>query len=271
MHNQLPLINSKQMAEFAARGFLRVDEIVPLDLCAEAVEFMKGNQNHNWKTGNGRPLDETFAADTVMGRIHRLPAVRGVIESLVGPNPRYDHHFPHRIAANTHVGANLHQDSEIDTRTNAFDIQISLFAEDTPPEMGGTLFVPGSHFRQVHESQVSRYQNIVGQVQAVCKAGTMFFWHHNIWHSARSNHTDRDRYMFKVRLNPTVPQVRLWDTSDLQDPEVIKILTQTLAWHGQEQRIEEIQRLKFWRYLTGDPTFDHGLALGRIENVPQPA
>ena len=261
-------INSKKMAEFAAMGFLQVDEIVPKDLCEEAVEQMRANPHHSWQERNGVPLDEYWPEDSVFGKIFRLPRVRGIIESLVGPNPRYDHHFPHRVMANSKKGANLHQDSEIDTRTEAFDIQISLFAEDTPAEMGGTLFVPGSQFRQVHESQIGRYQNIVGQVQAVCKAGTMFFWHHNVWHAARSNHTDRDRYMFKLRLNPTVRQLRLWNTDDLDDPEVVGILMQPIKWHGQESRIEQIQRIKFWRHLTGNPTFDHAYWLTRLENNP---
>ncbi|MGH7142544.1 MAG: phytanoyl-CoA dioxygenase family protein [Planctomycetota bacterium] len=271
MSDQPILLNSKQMAEFAARGFIRLDEIVPRDRCEAAIEYMRANQHHDWKQGNGKPFDEIFPADSLMGGIFRLPKFRGAIESLVGPHPRYDHHFPHRVGPNTHVGANLHQDSEIDTRTRAFDIQFSFFPDDTPVEMGGTLFVPGSQFRQVHESQLSRYQNIVGQVQAVCKAGTVFFWHHNIWHSARSNHTPRERFMFKVRLNPTVPQVRLWDTADLDDPAVQKTLFKPVPWHGQEGRIEEIQRIKFWRYLTGNPTYDHALWLGRLENDPQPA
>ena len=77
-----------------------------------------------------------------------------------------------------------------------------FFPEDTPLESGGTLLCRGTQFRRVHEAEIKRYQNIIGQVQAVCEAGTMFFWHTNIWHSARSNFTDRDRYMFKLRLNP---------------------------------------------------------------------
>ena len=36
-----------------------------------------------------------------------------------------------------------------------------------------------------------------------------------VFHGAGVNHADRVRYMFKIRINPTVPQVRLWDTSDL--------------------------------------------------------
>ena len=180
-----------------------------------------------------------------------------IIHSLVGPDPRYDHHAAHLTPAHTRKGANLHQDAEYDVRRNHFDIQISFFPEDTPAESGGTLFLPGSQFRRVYESTTRRYQDVLGQVQAICDAGTMFFWHTNVWHAARSNQTDRDRYMFKLRLNPTVRQQRLWNTADLDDPDTRTDIGKTLGghipWHGQRHRIEVMNRIRLWRYLAGDP------------------
>lgn len=207
--------------------------------------------------------------NSAIGKVFRLPVIKGMIQSLIGPKPRYDHHWPHLTKAHSKVGENLHQDAEYDPRFESFDIQISFFPADVPLEMGGTLFIPGSHFRRVHESSVRRYQNIVGQIQCVCKAGTIIVWHHNIWHSARSNHTDKDRYMFKVRLNPTTRQQLLWDTSDLQDPEIITILKNNHKWHGVTTRTEEMNRVKLWRSLTNQPDFDlPGWYWSRITNNP---
>ena len=42
----------------------------------------------------------------------------------------------------------MHGDSIIDTRMQSFDVQLMYFPHDVPLEMGGTLVVPGSHFRQ---------------------------------------------------------------------------------------------------------------------------
>ena len=85
--------------------------------------------------------------------------------------------------------------------------------------MGGTRYVPGTHLRIVSESAIARYQNIRGQQHVVCPAGTLIFMHHGIWHGGGVNRSDEVRYMFKIRLNPSVPQVRLWDTSDLSDED----------------------------------------------------
>ena len=65
------LLNSKKMAEFAALGFIQVDQIVPEELCAEAVAHMRANSHHDWQKLNGVPLDEYWPEDHIFGRILR--------------------------------------------------------------------------------------------------------------------------------------------------------------------------------------------------------
>ena len=40
--------------------------------------------------------------------------------------------------------------------------------------MGGTRYIPGSHFRMVNEFAIARYHNR-GQKHVVCPAGTVYF------------------------------------------------------------------------------------------------
>ncbi len=75
--------------------------------------------------------------------------------------------------------------------------------------------MPGSHLRRVRSSGLDRYQHIVGEQQFSGPAGTVVVFHHGLWHAGQPNPGDGDRWMHKVRLNPTVPQVRLWNTDDL--------------------------------------------------------
>ena len=166
----------------------------------------------------------------------------------------------------------MHQDSVIDFRENYFDIQLSFFPVDTPDEMGGTFLVPGSHFRNVRTGEIRGYQHIKGKIWATCPAGTMYVWNTRVWHGARSNHTDQDRYMYKLRLNPSKPQVRLFDTSDLDDPEIGKILSTNHGWEGNEMRYELMQRIKQWRFVSDQPDYDVGERfLRRIEYNPATA
>ena len=134
--------------------------------------------------------------------------------------------------------------------------------------MGGTLILPGSQYRRINEMDIARYQNFVGQIQTVCKAGTLLIVHHGIWHCGRQNKSNQKRYMFKVRLNPTVRQLRLWNTDDLTDDvtkpqqifggsqkvnDVQGILDTREPWfENGDGRLEIINRIKQWRFLTGD-------------------
>ena len=258
------LLNTRQMARFTADGFLRFDNLVPAELNEAVCAQFEGGLPRNKA---GTPLAEIWQ-DSPIGEVFRLPEIQGITRSLVGPDPLYDHHAIHKVNAGKEQSQIWHADAIIDLRVH-FDIQFFYFAHDTPREMGGTAFLPGSHFRRISESDIARYQNFKGQMTMVCEAGTVAVAHHGIWHCAQPNLTDKMRYMFKLRLNPTVKQTRLWDTSDLDDPEVIKTLNINHEWYGNEVRLEYVNRIKFWRFLTGDDEFDMSYWLSRLENLPE--
>lgn len=196
----------------------------------------------------------------------RLPAVQGLVTSLVGPNPTLDHVAIHTNPAGHPGGQQWHSDDPAFDARPGFDVQLYYFPHDTTLEMGGTLFLPGSHTRQVDEFGIGRYLNIRGQTQVVCPAGTVIATHHAIWHcGARPNTTDQDRHVVKVRLNRTGRQHRCWDTADLGSLEVAIRLATPPVWLDHEGNLDHLQRIRLWQHLTGDPTFDtfQGIA-GRL-------
>ena len=307
-------LNSREMAEFAAEGLLRFDGIVPdvinQQFLAEAgsVDTPNGEKGSNRtikSLGNlmahsrlpevtpGTALNTAYKKTTALGELVRLPVVRGAVESLVGPESLVDHHFLHLALPSSYYKAagipqrtqHTHQDSTIDPR-RAFDIQLFYFPHEVGLDMGGTRYVPGTHLRIVSESAIARYQNIRGQQHVVCPAGTLILMHHGVWHGGGINRTGEARYMFKIRLNPSIPQVRLWDTSDLsardfeQRPiffrkeatnpnDIASLLTRPQPWfEGDTGRLEYINRIRFWRYLLGDENFDADYWVTRIENEP---
>ena len=261
------LISSKEMAHFVASGYLKFEDMVPPDLCAACREEMETNSGY---LAVGTPFEETWPTGTALGDAFRLPRVRGLIQSLVGPDPLYDHHAAHLVKARTTRGPDMHQDSVIDFREDYFDIQLSFFPADTPDEMGGTFLVPGSHFRNVRTGEIRGYQHVVGKIWASCPAGTIYVWNTRVWHGSRSNHTDQDRYMYKLRLNPVRPQVRLFDTTDLGNPEIGSILSTNHGWESNDHRYELMKRVELWRFVSGQPDFDVGERfLRRREYQPQ--
>ena len=258
------LLNTKQMAQFVADGLLRFDELVPDELNRAACAEMEAGV---LRGKAGVPMDELWQ-DLAIGQVIRLPAIQGLINSLVGPGSLYDHHAVHTVNANHDHGQIWHADAIIDTRMH-FDVQFFYFAHDTPREMGGTMFLPGSQYRRVSESDIARYQNFLGQMPMVCKAGTVAVAHHGIWHCAQPNLTDNKRYMFKLRLNPTVRQKKLWNTDDIDDAEIPGLLNANHRWYGNEVRLEAVNRIKMWRFMTGDDNFDLSYWLSRLENAPE--
>ena len=281
MVDQARLLNSRQMASFAARGFLRFEGLVPPELNERAMREIDGGVP---SLPAGTPFAGCYLPPSALGEILRLPQIEGLIYSLVGPDPLFDHHYVHVREPREEAAQHLHGDSTIDLRLH-FDLQLMYFPHAVPLEMGGTLLVPGSHFRRINESDVGRYQNIAGQIPMVCPAGTILVLHHGIWHCGRQNVSGRRRYMFKVRLNPTVRQLRLWNTADLDasvgqprpifskdtpTDDIQAILSSFEPWfEGGNGRLEILNRIKFWRFLTGDKNFDAHYWLTRLENIPE--
>ncbi len=273
------LLSSLQMAEFVARGFIRFDRLVPDEINRAALREMEEGLP---RIPTGTPLSECYPPPSAIGEMLRMPEVEGIIQSLIGREPDFDHHAIHIRRPRERYSQHLHGDSIIDTRMQ-FDIQLMYFPHDVPPEMGGTLLVPGSHFRRINESDIARYQNLRGQISFVGEAGTLLAAHHGIWHCGRQNRTDRVRTMLKVRLNPREKQVRLWNTDDLdawehrplfswmgqEANDVISVLARPEPWFELATgRLEIVNRIRLWRFLIGDDQFDIDYWLTRLENAP---
>ncbi|MEU9064595.1 phytanoyl-CoA dioxygenase family protein [Streptomyces sp. NPDC048430] len=260
------LLSSVQMAQFVARGSLRLDAVVPAELNAEAMATVTLGPHVPY----GTPLSKAYPDDSLARKLLDVPEVAGALRSLVGPDPTVDHDAVHIREPRGGAAQSLHADAIIDVRPDAFDVQLMYYPQEVTLEMGGTLSVPGSHLRRVNETDTGRYQNLLGQDRLVCPAGTVVFVHHGIWHGGRRNESDTARYMFKIRFNPTVRQQRLWDTTDLDAPEVLAALGETFPWYEQATgRLELYNRSLLWRELTGDDGFDLDYWVTRTANRPQ--
>jgi hypothetical protein len=289
------LLTTTQMASFVARGFLRLDGVVPDDINHQAIEELP-RLFRSWLNElrpdattasvddiplprSGTVLAQAYDADSAFGRLVRVPIVAGAILSLVGPDPVIDHHFVHLKQAGDLAAQGLHADAIID-QTTAFDIQLFWFPHAVAPGAGGTRFVPGSHLRRVNTDEISRYQHLAGEEYFTGEAGTVVIFHHGLWHAGAPNSSNGLRVMGKLRLNPTVPQVRLWDTSDLAErtdatdhifarvghDTTGEMLRGSERWYETgSHRLELVKRAKLWRYLTDDPTFDIDWYLTRTE------
>ena len=238
------LLTAKQMAQFTLDGYILFDSFVPQALNERVYADQVAGKGH-W--GMSDALHEVFEWEPV----------KGILQSLVGENPVYDHSALHVVGPQQHGAQIWHADSIIDARPFAFDIQAMYFSHDVPKETGPTLILPGSHLRRVSNASISRYKNMVGQKQLIGKAGTIAFLHQALWHGAQPNYTDKTRYMFKLRLRPGEEQRGLFNTDGYNSSEVRQVVGSFAhQWHGEMARAESVQRAKFWRYLCGDDSVD---------------
>lgn len=267
MVDRKQLLTSVQMAEFVSHGALRMDAVVPAELNDQAIDvFRKGMPDVTY----GSTVDEAFPTGTFTRQLLDIPAIAGAVHSLVGPEPTIDHHHVHIREPRGGSAQPLHADAIIDARTDAFDMQLMYYPHEVTADMGGTLSVPGSHLRRSNESDTGRYQNLRGQTRLTCPAGTVVLLHHGIWHGGRRNDSDIERYMYKIRFNPTVRQLRLWNTDDLDDPAVLTMLGTRFPWYEPATgRLEIYNRIQLWRALTGDDAFDIDYWVTRVTNRPQ--
>jgi hypothetical protein len=304
------LLTSPQVATFVARGFLRFDAVVPADIndqfMAEAgavAEPREGDRiakvygktlaaSRIPEVPAGTKLADAYAPGSAIARLLDLPLVKGALKSLLGDAPVFDHHFLHvtfpprfhAAAAHENVSQHTHQDSTVDPRPQAFDVQVMYYPHKVTRPMGGTRFIPGTHLRKVSEVALGRYQNIVGQQHMVCEAGTLLFLHHGIWHGGGVNLSEDTRFMFKIRMHASGKQTHQWDLSDqaprnaqrpifftksAPEPGTVEtILTTPEPWFEQDTgRLEYVNRIKLWRYLTEDPTYDADYWLTRLETA----
>lgn len=297
-------LTTREMAQFVVNGYLRFDELVPANInervleelqllyavkMRQVVETVGLNPDDIVKAPSANvshpesltPLSDCYPTPSVIGEMLRLPQVQGIIESLVGPDPLFDHDFVHYIPAESRKGQHLHVDAVIDNRHPSFDIQLFYYPTAVAPGAGGTRFVPGTHLRHTRAEGVARYQHLLGEQQYSGPAGTILIFHQALWHAGQPNPSAQDRWMYKIRLNPQVPQVRLWNTDDfdamhndardhtfahMRHDSVASLLRTMLPWQqGHEVRYEQMERARLWRYLSGDEQFDVDFYHTRME------
>ena len=295
MIDTLNLLTTSQVAEFAAKGCLRFDGLIGSDLNQEFLDLFAEDIGSDDRYVNrvipnckpGTYVSQAFPQDHPLSKILAQPVVAGTLKSLMGTNPIFDHHHVHMTFPNRSRVQTNHQDSTIDLRSKNFDIQMIYFPHEVNDKMGGTRYIPGTHLRTVHESQIARYQNIRGQIRVICPAGTIIFFHHGIWHGGGKNTSDVPRIMYKLRLQPSGSQSLQWDTSDLteerikswqrpifhafgkrEEDDVPSKLMSHEPWFDNTSRLEYMNRIRFWRTLLNDAEIDIDYWLTRVENEP---
>ncbi|WP_348762345.1 phytanoyl-CoA dioxygenase family protein [uncultured Salinisphaera sp.] len=179
------LLSDGEVAEFIVKGYHLVEPELPAGL-NESIADQLDALDHN-------PGDAITEAVPELWQVLDHPQVKGALISLLGHEYEVQSHR-HWHCKQPHSGhMNWHQDglNNRDTLINRF---LGLYyPTDITPDMGPTVIVPGTQFRNAPTDRMAHYTNIRGQVPLVVKAGTVAFTHYDLWHGTAANRSDHKR------------------------------------------------------------------------------
>ena len=189
------LMADEQVAEFIVNGYHVIEPVFPEGFdegIAQQLDRLEKN-----------PGDAIIEVIPDLQQVLDHPAVKGVLVSLLGHDYRV---HPHRHWHCRQPGDGYlrwHQDG-----TNNRDVLIRRFLglyypRDVTADMGPTIVVPGTQYRNAPTDRMATYTNIRGQVPLVVSAGTVAFTHYDMWHGTSANRSSVKRHMIKFLFERT--------------------------------------------------------------------
>ncbi len=168
-----PTLKDEEVLEFCRTGILTLEGVIPESTNRWVFEYLdqEGADPHQLVR------DECFIEEVLLHR-----AVAGVIRSLLG----VQFQLPEWMANHRLVGPEEASYWHIDAGSN-FEracklLQVFYIPQTNTPEMGPTLFLPGSHLVPIAREDLERFGNLAGQTMTAAPAGSVFVTAYSIWH-----------------------------------------------------------------------------------------
>jgi hypothetical protein len=183
------LLTDAEVAKFIVTGY----HMVQLDLPSGINQSIA----HQLDTLDYNPGDAITDVVSELNLVLDHPATTGVLISLLGKDYKVQahRHWHCKLPNSGHM--QWHQDS-VNRRDTSINRFLGLYyPTDITPDMGPTVIVPGTQFRNAPTDRMATYTNIRGQVPIVVKAGTMAFTHYDLWHGTAANRSSVKRHMIK--------------------------------------------------------------------------
>ncbi|MCE9589461.1 MAG: phytanoyl-CoA dioxygenase family protein [Planctomycetes bacterium] len=207
------LLSDEQVAKFVVHGYM----LVTPEHRAGVNETIDAQLSAMTRNPGNDILDEV----PLLYEVYNHPMVRGALASLLGHDVAMHEHRHWHNRGPGPWSQGWHQDS---TNERHHQVRVVLglyYPHDVTPEMGPTVILPGSHFRNCPTDRMATYGNIRGQVPVTVKAGTVAITHYDIWHGGSINRSSRVRHMLKFLFNRTSePTGPAWNHDPVKGPAI---------------------------------------------------
>ena len=259
------LLTDVDMARFLVNGYHVIALDLPAGLNEQIAEQLDG------LTAN--PGDAITESVPQLWQVVEHPQVRGALVSLLGEDYAVNSHRHWHCKLPGSGDMQWHQDGT-NNRDTTIDRLLGLYYPHAiTAEMGPTVIVPGTQFRNAPTDRMATYSNIRGQVPLTVPAGTFAITHYDLWHGTASNRSGGKRHMIKFLFNRTsgnsapswnhdpavLNRARDWDARDkAQDAVNILSFGNPLGVSQSDHYKERIIRQACWNELLGNQEKQEG-------------
>ncbi len=198
-----PTLTDSQVLTFCQDGYLMLEGVVPDEINQQTLDL--ANQDAQLEPAEFLQLPWFFE------NVICNPVAMGAIRSLLGR----DFHLPiqlanHRKEGMEEVPGKWHVDGNYRFTHELQHLQVFYYPQDTPPELGPTEIVPGSHFWRNQTRAMWHLNHILGAKKTSAPAGSIFLTVHQIWHRAGMLRKNGVRNLFKYPYWRTTAPQRDW-------------------------------------------------------------
>jgi hypothetical protein len=240
------LLTDDEVIAFIIRGYHLVHADLPPGF-NEAIYAELGEIQEN-------PGDAILDRVPKLQQVYDHPKVRGALVSLLGPDVRMNGHRHCHVNPPGTRSQSWHQDGTNQRHHQLKTVLAMYYPQDVTPDLGPTVILPGTHFRNAPTDRMATYANFREQVVLTVPAGTVAITHYDIWHAASANRGDRTRYMLKFLFSrASDPVAPSWN----HDPESAAVVQRRFTFekacacsqsdHYKERRL----RMEMWHHLLG--------------------
>jgi Phytanoyl-CoA dioxygenase (PhyH) len=244
------LLSDDEVVTFVIRGYHVVQTDFPAEFhraIYDKISQLKEN-----------PGDGILDCVPELHQVYDHPAVRGALISLLGQNYAMNSHRHCHMNKPGTRSQDWHQDGTNQRHHHVRTVLGMYYPQDVTADMGPTVVLPGTHFRNAPTDRMASYANFREQVVFNVPAGTVAITHYDIWHAASANTSQKMRYMCKFlfdRVDVPEPTQPSWNHDPAAAAKAENRLTfeRAVICSQSDHYKERDLRHEMWHHLLGRP------------------
>ena len=239
------------------------DEIISFIIHGSHIvepDFPEGFNESIYEEFEALDIQRNNPGDGILDKVPKLyqvydhPKVHGALVSLLGEDVEMNGHRHCHVNPPGTRSQTWHQDGTNKRHHRIQTVLAMYYPQDVPAELGPTVIMPGTHFRNAPTDLMATYANFREQVALTVKAGTVAITHYDIWHAAAANRGTKTRYMLKFLFSRgSEPKVPSWNHHPEEAAASMRRFSseRACACSQSDHYKERGLRMEMWDHLVG--------------------